>query len=193
MIGKQTQQIFIFSIISLLSYGVWKYYFDREKTVTDKPFTKGYSVENIELKITNEKGKLTAKFKSPSLIRYTDSPILYIKSPLFWLYKEGKEQWKMQSDKAEYNAESNQVGLYENLLAESANIDKQTSFVAKNLMLNLNNKKAYTADGVRITQQQQFVMTGQNAHFDLDNELLEVNNNVKAVYKSQFKTNNEKK
>jgi LPS export ABC transporter protein LptC len=174
------------------SYGIWKYYFDREKQEADKPFTKGYSVENIELRITNEKGKLTAKFKSPSLIRYTDSPILHIKTPLFWLYKEGKQQWKMESDKAEYNAESNEIGLYDNLLAQSVNIDKQTSFKAKNLLLNLNNKKAHTADGVRI-KQQQFVMTGQNAHFDLENELLEVNNNVKAVYKSQFKTNNEKK
>lgn len=190
--SKQSQHILMFFILSLLSYGIWKYYFDREKTEVDKPFTKGYSVENIELRITNEMGKLTAKFKSPSLIRYTDSPVLYIKSPLFWLYKEGKEQWAMQSDRAEYNAELNDVGLYDNLRAQSANIEKQTSFEAKNLIINLNNKKAHTADGVSI-KQQQFVMTGQNAHFDLDNELLEVNNNVKAVYKSQFNTNNEKK
>ena len=187
--SKQTHHIVIFSMISLLSYGVWKYYFDREKTDIDKPFTKGYSVEKIELRITNEKGELTAKFKSPSLIRYTDNPILYIKAPLFWLYKEGKEQWEMQSEEAEYNAELNEVGLYDNLLAQSTT-EEQTRFEAMNLLLNLNNKKAHTSDGVRIIQQQ-FVMTGQNAYFDLDNELLEVNNDVKAVYKSNYKTNNE--
>ena len=187
---NQSQNIVLFSLMALISYGLWKYYFDREQTVADKPFTKGYSVENIELKITDESGKLTAKFKSPNLIRYTDSPIVHIKNPLFWMYSDGTEQWQMQSDKAEYNAEINEVGLYENLKALSSNDNDNLTFEAKNLLVNLKNKSAHTSDGIRI-KQQQFIMTGQNANFDLNNETLEVNNNVKAVYKSQYKTNNE--
>jgi LPS export ABC transporter protein LptC len=189
--SKQSQHILFFLTIAFLSYGIWKYYFDREKSIEDKPFTKGYSVENIELRITDESGNLSAKFKSPSLVRYTDSPIIHIKNPLFWVYKDGSEQWFMQSDKAEYNAEANKVGLYENLIAQSSDLDDVTSFEANNLLVNLNNKKAHTNDGMRLLQQQ-FVMTGEIAHFDLKNEILEVNNNVKAVYKSQYKTDNEK-
>ena len=179
---RQIQQIIIFSILALISYAIWTYYFNKESINQKKPFTKGYSVKNIELRITDKTGQMTAKFTSPSIIRYTDSPVIFINSPLFWTYDaQGKEHWLMKSNKAEYNAEKDEVGLYDNLIAKTINDESETSFKADNILLNLKSKQAHTSDGI-ILIQQQFTMTGQIAKFDLENEILEVNNNVKAIY-----------
>lgn len=183
---KQTQQIILFAIFALFSYGIWKYFFDREKFTQDKPFTKGYSIENIELKITDESGNFTARFTSPNLIRYTDSPVLFINSPLFWAYKDGKEHWLLESKNAEYNTDKEQVKFSENVVAHTISQEQPTSFEANSLLLNLKNKKAHTDDGVAF-KQNDLNMTGQIAQFDLIQETLEVNKNVKAIYKSQYK------
>jgi LPS export ABC transporter protein LptC len=184
---RQIQQIILFALLAISSYGVWKYYFDKETVTADKPFTKGYSVKNIEMKITDEFGKLTAKFKSPSLIRYTDSPIVFMYSPILWTFKDGKEHWVIKSNKAEYNADLNEVGMYDNLVAQTVNDSTETIFNADNMLLNLVTNQAHSTNGVTF-KQQQFIMTGQDAQFDLKNEILEVNKNVKAIYKSHQNT-----
>ena len=183
---KQTHQIILFAICALISYGIWKYFFDREKFTQDKPFTKGYSIENIELKITDESGNFTARFTSPNLIRYTDSPVLFIKSPLFWTYKEGKEHWLLESNNAEYNTDKEQVEFSEKVIAHTVNQEQITSFEANSLLVNLKNNNARTNNGVEF-KQHHMKMTGQIAQFDLIQETLEVNKNVKAIYKSQYK------
>ncbi|MBL4660508.1 MAG: LPS export ABC transporter periplasmic protein LptC [Alcanivoracaceae bacterium] len=183
--NRQIQQIIIFSILALLSYTIWSYYFDREESIQEKPFTKGYSIGNLELRVTDESGNLTAKFKSPSLIRYTDSPVVFMQTPLLWTFKQGKEHWLIKSNKAEYNANLDEVVLYDNLIAKTINDESETIFKANNILLNLNSNQAYTKDGIILKQKQEFTMTGQIATFDLKNEILEVNNNVKAIYKTK--------
>jgi len=179
---RQVLQIIVFSVLALMSFAVWKYFFDVTEVETSKPFTKGYSVKNVELKIIDETGKITAKFKSPNLIKYTDSPIVLINTPLFWTYNNGKEQWLMKSNKAEYNADLAEVKLIDNFVGRSIGGDSPLTIItAKNLLVNIKTKKAYTNDGI-VFKQQQIIMTGQDAHVDLKNELLEVNKNVKAVY-----------
>lgn len=182
---KQTQQIILFALFALVSYGIWKYFFDREKLIQDKPFTKGYSVENVELKITDESGQLTARFISPNLTRYTDSPVLHINEPLFWTYHDGTEHWLLESQKAEYNTDKEEVDFSDKLMAHTVNVEHPTYFETNSLLLDLKNKNAYTDDGV-VFKQNQMIMTGQIAQFDLTHETLEVNKNVKAVYKSQY-------
>ena len=178
---RHTLQIIIFFVLALVSFGVWKYYFDIPEVEVSNPFTKGYSIKNVELKIIDETGNITAKFKSPDLIKYTDSPVVLINTPLFWTYNNGKEQWLMKSDKAEYNAESAEVKLIDNFVARLVKDTSHTTIKANNLLVNINTKKAYTSDGM-VFKQRQITMTGQDAHFDLKNEILEVNKNVKAVY-----------
>lgn len=181
--SRQRQQIIIFSLLALISYALWNYYFNKEIEVKDKPFTKGYSVKNLELKIIDDKGLLTAKFISPNLIRYTDSPVVFMDAPQLWTYKDGVQQWLMTSDKAEYDTSLNEVGLYNNLVAHTVNDESKTVIKANNLLLDLNSKQARTDDGIVFQQTENYKMTGQIAQFDLNNEILEVNNDVKAVYK----------
>ncbi len=182
--SRQHQQIVIFFLLALMSYAVWNYYFNNEIQIKDKPFTKGYSVKNLELKIIDDSGFLTAKFISPNLIRYTDSPVVFMDDPQLWTYKEGVQQWLMISDKAEYNTSLNEVGLYNNLVAHTVNVESETTIKANNLLLDLNSKHAQTDDGIVFQQTENYRMTGQIAQFDLNNEILEVNNDVKAVYKA---------
>ena len=178
-------------MLALISYAVYKYYFDRLEIIEDKPFTKGYSVENIELKITDEKGQLSAKFKAPNIISYTDSPIINISTPLFWTYKKGVQQWVLKSNKAEYNSSESTVLLSEKVMAQTIGKDNDSNFEANNLLVNLTTNMATTNDGIKF-KQDLFNMTGQIATFNLEKEILEVNNNIKAVYKASAK-NREKK
>jgi LPS export ABC transporter protein LptC len=102
---------------------------------------------------------------------------------LFWTYENGQQHWSIVSDKAEYNSDTSVIGLYENLTAKTVNDESQILFNAKNLLVDLNTKIANTSDGITLNKQQ-LTMTGQIAKFDLTNETIEVNNNVKAVYKT---------
>lgn len=188
---RQQQQIILFTILALISYVIWQRYFNAEEMTLDKPFTKGYSIENIEMRITDEKGYLTAKFESPNLTRYTDNSIIHIEKPLFWTYSDGKQHWFMESGKAEYNAENDEVNFIDKLSAKTINQNPNTYFEAENLLVNLKTKKANTSDGISF-KQQQLSMTGQIAQIDLKNETLEVNNNVKAVYTMNQSTNKKK-
>ncbi|MFK8013712.1 MAG: LPS export ABC transporter periplasmic protein LptC [Marinicellaceae bacterium] len=181
--SKQSQQIMMFFLLALISYSIWKIYFDHEKVATDKPFTKGYSVENVVLKITDETGVLSGEFKSPKLIRYTDSPIVYIEKPEMWTFDNGQQHWSIQSETAEYNSELLHVDLSENLIAKTVN-GSGIRFNAENLFVDLNTKTAHTDAGI-ILKKELLSMTGQSAKFDLKNETIEVNNHVKAQYKTQ--------
>jgi len=179
----QNKQIALFAVIALVVYAVWSYYFNREEIKKDKPFTKGYSIEQIEMRMTNADGEISTKFKSPSLIRYTDSPVLFIDSPIVWTYENNKEHWLIKANKAELNTQTNKVELLDDVNAYSLDEKESMVFTTKNLMLDLSSKKAQTSAGISM-QQAQLSMKGQIAHIDLKNKIIEVNNNVKAVYKS---------
>ena len=173
----------MFSLLALLSFAFWRYFIFQEDLKVDKPFTKGYSVENLELRITNDEGEMSAKFISPNLIRYTDSPEVEISKPKFWTYNLGDKQWLITSNSAKYNTKTNKVVLNEELMAKTINANTPTSFEADNLLVDLNTKLATTRDGI-LLKQQLLNMQGQVAKIDLNKQILEVNKNVKAVYKS---------
>ncbi|MCF6287773.1 MAG: LPS export ABC transporter periplasmic protein LptC [Proteobacteria bacterium] len=179
----QIRHIILFAIIALFSFAVWRYFVYQEETATDKPFTKGYSIADMELRITDATGAMSAKFISPDLIRYTDSPIIHIATPQFWTYNNGKEQWLITATNAEFNTILDEVHLQNNLLAKTIDADPLISFTAKNLIVNLATKFAHTDDEV-FFKQQQLSMRGQSAKIDLNNKILEVNKNVKAIYKT---------
>jgi len=179
----QNKQIILFAVIALLTYAVWSKYFNREEVKKDKPFTKGYSVENIEMRMTNQLGELSAKFKSPSLIRYTDSPVLYIDTPVLWTYDNNVQQWQLNANKAELNTESNKVKLMDEVNAHTLNELEPMVIITESLILDLDSKKAHTTTGISM-QQAQLSMRGQAADIDLKNKIIEVKNNVKAIYKS---------
>ena len=179
---RQIQNMLFFFVLALLSYAVYKYYFDPLELKHDKPFTKGYSIENVELKITDANGHLSAKFKSPNLVRYTDSPLLFIETPLFWTYNDNHEHWLIESKKAEFNTDTNEVSLIDNVIAKTINDSSETRFKTPSLLVKLKDSSAFTDAGISL-QKKQFNMSGQIAQFDLKNETLEVNNNVKAIYK----------
>ena len=133
------------------------------------------------MKITDEKGQLSAKFKSPHLIRYTDSPLLFIQTPLFWTYNNNQEHWLIQSKKAEFNTNTQEVSLINEVFAKTIN-GSETQFKTPYLLVKLKDSSAFTDAGIFL-QQNQFNLSGQIAQFDLKNETLEVRKNVKAIYK----------
>jgi LPS export ABC transporter protein LptC len=158
-------------------------FFYQELIVEDKPFTKGYSVDNLELRITDEEGHLSAKFNSPSLIRYTDSETVLIQKPALITYELGKQDWLFNSISAEYNHKLNEVKLVEQVRASTQAKDAKINFSSNDLIINLKSKLAQTENGISVDKEL-FSMTGDSARFDLKNDKIEVKNNVKVIYKS---------
>lgn len=184
----QKKHILLFCIVSLVVYSSWHIFFVTEKTEVNKPFTKGYSVENIELRITDESGKLAGKFNSPGLVRYTDSDIIHIKKPEFWTYNNGKINWKIDSNSAEFNSNKNEVDFKEKLVAVSLSESPKQQFTSNSLKVLLDKHVAVTNSGI-IFKQDSAVMSGINATLDLKKQIIEVNNDVKAVYKPKTNKN----
>lgn len=180
---RQQKHILLFLVLAILIYSIWQIFFNLEKQKSNKPFTKGYSVENLELKITDESGKLVGKFTSPGLIRYTDSELILISKPKMWTYDDAKQHWQIFSEKAEYNNKTNEINFTEELKASSILGDKKSSFTANSLLVKLDNSTAYTNNGI-VFNQTPFTMSGEIAKLDMKKEILEVNDNVKAIYKS---------
>lgn len=180
---QQTKHILFFLVGALLSYAVWKFFFDREPVIQDKPFTKGYSVDQFELEITDEHGEFVAKFISPNLTRYTNSDTVLIDSPNFWTYENNSEGWFFESDSAEYDYKNEQVKLIDNVMAKSLDEIETIELNASDMMVNLSTKIAQTENGVLI-QKDTLNLKGQKALFDLTNNQLTVNENVQVVYKS---------
>ena len=110
-------------------------------------------------------------------------PLIFIEKPLLWTYVTGNEQWKIEANKGEYDAESNQIKLIDSLQAQLQNSETNRKFNAQDLMINLENKHAFTDNGITISENQ-FKLSGQIAKLDLSTNLIEVNKNVKAIYKS---------
>ncbi len=178
---RQIQQILFFSIIALLSYAVIKYFFERKVKIKDQPFTKGYAIEKLEMIITDDSGKFIAMFKSPGLVRYTDNPMIFVDKPLFWSFDSGKKRWQVEAEKAEYDVSADIINFINKVEAKSIDLSPPSLLTAKDLRFNLKNKKATTENGI-LLQQGQLTMQGQVAQFDLQNNILEVNKNVKAIY-----------
>ena len=181
---RQIRHIIAFSVIALASYSIIQYFFDEKEINKDEPFTKGYAIENLEMKITDDSGKFTAMFKSPGLVRYTDNPLIYVEKPLFWLFDKGKKNWQVNAQKAEYDVSGEKIKFIDKVKARSLNTQPVSLLAAKNLSLDLKKKKANTSSGI-LFKQGQLTMQGQIAQFDLKNEILEVNNNVNAIYKAK--------
>ncbi len=185
---QHIRQVVLFSFLAFASYGIYKYYFDPLEIEQNKPFTKGYSVENIELKITNDVGKLSAKFQSPSIIRYTNDPTILIANPLFWTYKNGIEHWLLSAQKGTFNSDSRVVFMDQNVEAKTINELSKMAFKANDLIIDLSSNMAKTENGISLNKTQ-FSMSGSVAQFDLENEILSVKDNIKAVYKPIVKKN----
>lgn len=181
--SQQLRHILFFLFAGFLTYSVWKYYFDREPEVQDKPFTKGYSVENLELQVTDENGDFVAKFVSPNLMRYTDSDTVHVEKPRMYAYSNQQESWQFDSLKADYDHKRNTVKMMQDVSVKQLNSAKQIQLKFQNLLVDLHEKKAETDSGVEL-EKETFNMVGERAWFDFINEKIEVKGNVKVVYKT---------
>lgn len=179
----QSKQIIVFLILAIGSYGLWKYFFDREEVIKDQPFTKGYSVENFELDITDENGVFSASFHSPNLTRYTDNDVVLIDSPEFWTFENNKKNWLFKSKKAEYDYKKEQVNLINDVIVKNLDLEDAIQLDAKDLLVDLDTKIANTSNGI-LLRKELIKLEGQKAIFDLNTSKLTVNNNVQVVYKN---------
>lgn len=102
------KQLLLFSILALLSYGLFERYFNDSNESKYQPFTKGYALTGVIIKSTNEDGKIVTTIKSPAITFYADTEKTIIEQPHIMLHEEGGN-WVFKSKTGEINPSKTEI------------------------------------------------------------------------------------
>lgn len=177
------QQLTLFLILAVLSYGIYDNYFAQENTVEFEPFTKGYSLEGVIIKNSDEQGRIVSTIESPSMIHYADTEVSVVNDPKYTMHqKEG--DWVFTSSKGEINKE--QTELYfpgqVNLLHEPTT-DEKVSIVTSNLLVDVVAKLG-NGKGKITVEKPGLLMTGMGSVIDFTDQSVEILENMYAEFEN---------
>ncbi len=102
------KQLLLFAVLALLSYIVYERYYQSDSVRSFEPFTKGYSLEGVVIKSTDESGQVVTTVESPLVIHYADSETTVIEQPRVRLHQDGGD-WLFTSSAGELNADQSQI------------------------------------------------------------------------------------
>jgi|GEM_PF-1327819 len=95
-------QLTAFSLLAVISYAVYDKYYAAEPAAKFEPFTKGYSLEGVVVKTSDESGVIVSTMESPSMIHYADTEVSVITSPKYTMHQDDGD-WVFTSTKGEIN------------------------------------------------------------------------------------------
>ena len=95
-------QLMVFTVLAFVSYAVYDKYYGSDSETQFKPFTKGYSLEGVVIRTSDEAGEITSTIESPSMIHYADTEISVINEPRYTIHEKTGD-WIFTSNKGEIN------------------------------------------------------------------------------------------
>lgn len=102
------RQLLVFAVLALLSYTVYERFYQSDAVRSFEPFTKGYSLEGVVIKSTDETGEVVTTVESPLVIHYADSETTVIEQPHVRLHQDGGD-WVFTSSTGELNADQSRI------------------------------------------------------------------------------------
>ena len=176
-------QLMVFAVLALVSYAVFEKYYGVDSETRFKPFTKGYSLEGVVIKTSDEAGEITSTIESPSMIHYADTEISVINEPRYTIHEKTGD-WIFTSNKGEINKEQTEltfpdvVNFYlatEPLMAVSVK--------SSHLVVDINNKIGRTADKV-IVKQPGAQLTGLGSVINFADQEIEIIEDMYAEFEN---------
>ncbi len=140
------KQLLLFSLLTVLSYGVYERFFNLSTNDKYKAFTKGYALTGVVIKSTDETGAVVTTVQSPAITHYADSEVTVIEQPNITLH-EAQGNWVFTSESGQINPDKTEIYFPEqvvvNLDSESENpITITTSALEVNVIDKIGKTKA---------------------------------------------------
>lgn len=102
-------QLVVFALLATLSYAIFNQFFSQDTSIEYEPFTKGYSLEGVVMRSSNEAGDIVSTVESPLVIHYADTEMSVIKEPRYIMHQSDGD-WVFESEQGEINKD--QTALY---------------------------------------------------------------------------------
>ena len=120
--AARLKQLLLFSLLAVLSYGVYERFFNLSKSDQYKAFTKGYALTGVVLKSTDDTGAVVTTVESPAITHYADSEVTVIEQPNITLH-ETQGNWVFTSESGQINPDKTEIFFPEQVVV---NLDSET-------------------------------------------------------------------
>lgn len=177
------KQLLIFMLMALLTYSVWQFSFVEVEESKFKPFTKGYSVSDVLLEITDENGQITTVINSPLLLHYADTEITEISKPQVVIKAADGKKWIFESDKGQYIDSRFELFFPGDVVVQNdaLDIEKKITLNTSALTVNTENQTAQSEAFIEIKQNNMF-FNGVGSFINFSIQEIEVKSNVHAEF-----------
>jgi len=176
-------QLLVFALLALVSYVIYEKYYVADSTVMYEPFTKGYSLEGVELKISNEAGEISSTIVAPSIIHYADSEVTVINEPVYTMHEDNGD-WIFYSKSGEINAD--QTSLFfpgdVNLYLDKEEKEK-IAINTSELTVNFTQKTGATNQNMAL-EKLGFLLTGVGAVINFTDQEVEMKKEIYAEFEN---------
>jgi LPS export ABC transporter protein LptC len=181
--ASRLRQLIGFAILAVTSYAVYERYHSDERGYQYEPFTKGYSIEGVLIKNSDDEGKITSTIEAPSVIHYADSGLTVINQPVYRMH-QAEGDWVFSSESGEINEAQTQLYFPEQVLLE---LDQpQTGSVrveTSQLKVDLEKQTGTTAQPLKVTQPGA-VLSGVGSVIKFEQQEIEILENVYAEFET---------
>jgi LPS export ABC transporter protein LptC len=111
------RQLMVFALLALGSYAVYETWHSDDSGYAYEPFTKGYSIEGVVIRNSDQEGHIVSTITAPSVIHYADSGRTVINQPSYRMHQEGGD-WLFSSASGEINQAQTEMFFPEAVLLE---------------------------------------------------------------------------
>ena len=173
----------VFGILAIVSYAIYNKYYAPEFDTEYEPFTKGYSLEGVIIRNSNESGEITSTIESPSMIHYADTELSEIKSPKYTMHQSDGD-WVFTSVVGEIN--KGQTTIYFPELVDLSFDSETTEAVAiqtSQLTIDLNEKTGVTDSKISVKRPGLF-LTGLGSVINFTDQSIEILEDMYAEFEN---------
>jgi len=176
-------QLIIFGLLTAASYGVYEAYYADESSTQYEPFTKGYSLEGVVIKTSDESGAIISTMKSPLMVHYADTEVSVITSPQYIMHQDDGD-WVFKSAKGEINKGQTEVFFPEAVdLTLDAEGPDPVSIQTSQLRIEINKKMGVTDENISVIRPG-LLLTGMGSVINFADHSIEILEDMYAEFEN---------
>ena len=142
----------LFALLALGSYAVYETWHSEDNGVAYEPFTKGYSIEGVVIRNSDENGHIVSTIQAPSVIHYADSGVTVINQPTYRMHQASGD-WLFSSATGEINQAQTQLYFPDDVMLELDGLpDEHVAVKTSELTVDLDNQTGTSPQKLTVTQ-----------------------------------------
>ncbi len=176
-------QLTVFGLLAVVSYAIYDNFFGTESATQYEPFTKGYSLEGVVIRTSDESGEIVSTMESPSMVHYADTEISMIESPKYTLHQNDGD-WIFTSAKGEINKGQTEVFFPE--LVDLSFDSKETEAVniqTSQLRIEIIKKIGVTDENISV-KRPGLILTGLGSLINFNDHSIEILEDMYAEFEN---------